>query len=120
MPVAFRAERKRFQHLLRPGEVILASDLLAGIMPILTALPPVLVVSDQAVYVVLSGRDKAEVRIRFDEVLTMRRGRRAITLVLRDNENEEGTELTCVPNPRDHRFRTAALIAERVPVIDAE
>ncbi len=53
--------------------------------------------------------------IRVDEVLTMRRGRRAITLVFRDNENEECTELTCVPNHRDHRFRTAALVAERFP-----
>jgi len=111
-PMAFRAEKSRLRHALRPGETILASDLLGLWLqrPNLDR-PPVLVVTDMAIYLILSGRDREVSRIDFDALVGVgRRGRygRQFQLML-----DSGEVLTFQYHPRDRHGRTADLITER-------
>jgi hypothetical protein len=102
---------------LNPGETILASDLLGGIveLPGLSR-PPILVVSDEAMYIILSGKDKAEQRIEFDDLVAVARRTdfttRAIVLAVRD-ESGSPRSLSCVFHRRDHHGRTGDLITQR-------
>jgi hypothetical protein len=116
--MAFRAEQRRHKRLLSPGEEILASDLLGGIheMPHLSR-PPVLVVSDQAIYILLSGREANELRIEFDQLAGVGRKSnifiREIQLILKGDDGRAASALTCAFHPRDRHGLTGDLITER-------
>jgi hypothetical protein len=111
--MAFRAEKVRLKNALRPGEVILASDLLSRIKqrPDLDR-PPVLVVTDMCIYLIFSGRQREISRIDFDALGGVGRKTtgfgRELQLIL-----DDGEVLTCVYHPRDRNGLTADLITER-------
>jgi hypothetical protein len=115
--MAFGAERHRLRGIIGRDETILASDLLGGIKewPRLSR-PPVLVVTDTSIYVLLSGLDKGVYSIPFNELAGV--GRRSgpfggeIQLILRE-DNGLITTITCEFHPRDRHERTGDLITER-------
>ena len=66
--MAFGAERKRLRDVLSPGENILASDMLGGVRELPTlSRPPVLVVTDMGIYLIVSGRESEVRKISFDD-----------------------------------------------------
>jgi hypothetical protein len=98
-------------------EAILGSDLLDSIkeLPELSK-PPILVVTNRAIYVLTSGREKGVLGIQFDSLVgVVRRStllQSEIELVARES-NDSITRMTCVFHPRDRHERTGALITER-------
>jgi len=112
--VAFRAETKRLRGELRPGEQILASDILyIKERPDLTGLSrPVLVVTDMAIFVILSGRQRSVMRVDFDELRGV--GRKSGILDELQLIHVNGDVLTFKYDDRDHKQLTADLITERV------
>jgi hypothetical protein len=111
--MAFRAETKRLRGELRPGEQILASDILAiKERPDLTGMSrPVLVVTDLAIFVMLSGRQRSIMRIDFDELRDV--GRKSGILDELQLIHVNGDVLTFKFDHRDHKQLTADLITER-------
>jgi hypothetical protein len=110
--MAFRAEKSRLRNALRPGETIIASDLLSlWFERHDLERPPVLVVTDLAIYVILSGRQREVSRIDFDALVGVGRfgpyGNR-LRLSL-----DSGEALTFWYNRRDRHCVTADLITER-------
>lgn len=114
--MAFRAERIRLKGVINSDEEIVASDLLHEIKeyPDLSR-PPILVVTDRAIYVLTSGREKGVLGIPFSNLVRV--GRRStllqgeIQLVARDSDGSL-TTVTCVFHPRDRKERTGDLITE--------
>lgn len=114
--MAFGAERHRLKGIIERDETILASDLLDGVKEWPeTSRPPVLVVTDKSIYVLLSGPDKGVYSIPFNELNGV--GRRSglfggeIQLILRE-DNGQITTITCKFHPRDRHERTGDLITE--------
>jgi hypothetical protein len=114
--MAFRAERGRLKNAMRPGEEIIASDLLDSWYerPNLQR-PPVLVVTNMCAYLILSGRDREVSRIDFDALVGVGRkesgrvfGCQELQLIL-----DSGEVVTLVYNHRDRHGRTADLVTER-------
>jgi hypothetical protein len=114
--MAFGAERRRLKGIIGQDETILASDLLGGIKewPHLSR-PPVLVVTDKSIYVLLSGAEKGVYAVPFNELAGV--GRRSglfggeIQLILRE-DNGQITTITCKFHPRDRHEQTGDQITE--------
>jgi hypothetical protein len=70
----YGAERRRLRGVIESGEAILGSDLLSKIkeLPNLSR-PPVLVVTNRAIYVLTSGRGKGILGIPFDNLTGVNR-----------------------------------------------
>ena len=114
--MAFGAERKRLRDVLSPGENILASDMLGGVRELPTlSRPPVLVVTDMGIYLIVSGRESEVRKISFDDLAGVGRKTtlfgRELQLILHDGDAL--TALTCLFHPRDRRGLTGDLITER-------
>jgi len=115
--MAFGAEQRRLRGIMRPGEQILASDLLHEVVewPRLSR-PPVLVVSDLAVYFLTSGREKGVLGIPFTNLKSVRRRsntfQRDMQLVASDSDGSL-TTVTCIFQGRDRHGLTGDLITER-------
>jgi len=110
--VAFRAEYSRLRDILQPGESILASDLLGGCreFPNLSR-PPVFVVTDLSMYLLLSGRDKDVFQMEFSDLAGVGRRwllTREMQLIFKNNY-----VLNLIYHPRDQLGRTADLVTER-------
>jgi hypothetical protein len=112
----FTRERRQLRDSLRPGEEILASDVLCAIKerPELTVLShPVLVVTSMSVYLVLSGKEKEVRRVDFDDLAAVERTDdpvpgSTLRLVLRD-----GDVLTFDYEPRSYQQGTADEVTKR-------
>lgn len=115
--MGFGVERRRLSGVIEPDEEILGSDLLDKIMefPELSR-PPVLVVTNRAIYVLTSGIERGVLGIPFSNLTGV--GRKStilqseIQLIARDSDDSV-TRITCVFHPRDRKERTGDLITER-------
>jgi hypothetical protein len=114
--MSFRRERRQLRDRLRPGEEILASDVLCAIKerPELTVLShPVLVVTSMGVYLVLSGKEKEVRSVDFDVLAAVERTDdpvpgSTLRLILNDGE-----VLTFDYEPRAYTQATADVITKR-------
>lgn len=111
--VSFSAEERRLRDVLQPGETILASDVLGGCreLPNLHR-PPVLVVTDRDMYLLLSGRDEDIIEMPFESLAGVGRRTtplgRELQLIFKNNEVFNFTF-----HHRDRRGLTGDLITER-------
>ena len=115
--MGFRAERRRLRDVMEPEEEILASDLLHGVREWRDlSRPPVLVVTNTSIYLLLSGSEKGVFAVPFNELAGV--GRRPkflnlgeLQLIMREPDGSLAT-VTCLYNPRDRYELTGDLITE--------
>jgi len=112
----YRRERRRLRDRLRPGEEILASDVLCAIKerPELTVLShPVLVVTSLSVYLVLSGKEEEVRRVDFDDLAAVERTDNPVPGSTLRLVRRDGEVLTFDYEPRSYTQGTADEITKR-------